>query len=461
MLMIRLKEMFLKYPTRTITFSFFCVILIGSLLLSLPIANQTGSVEYLDHLFVAVSATCVTGLVPFTVANQYTLFGQIVIILMIQIGGLGFLTFLMLFFVIAKKRLSFSGRLLIQEALNKKNLDNVGRFILRIIRYTFFCEGLGAILLTIAFLPEFGLFKAIYYGLFHAVSAFCNAGFDVLGNSSLIAYQDSWLVLLTISFLIIAGGIGFVVALEIKDRFQSYLTSHDSFHKFCHSFSLQMKLVVGITFLLLLSGTCFVYFFEGDNPATLGEMPFGQKILNAFFQSVTYRTAGFASFDQAAMQEVSKLLACFYMFIGGSPAGTAGGIKTITLGILLLCVRSVVYGKKAVTAFGRSIRDELVRQAMAVICISISIVASAILLLCVLEPYPMIDLFFEAFSAFATVGLTANLTPYLSTLGKIVIMVLMFIGRIGPVTMVLVFLKRRQQNRDNEIGYPYEDLLVG
>lgn len=457
----KVKDRFLKYPTRTISFSFLCVIFIGSLLLCLPIANKEASVGYLNNLFVAVSATCVTGLVPVVVASQYTLFGQVVILLMIQIGGLGFLTFLMVFFNFVKKRLSFSSRLLIQEAVNKSSLDNLSLFLAQIVSYTAFCEGLGAIVLSFVFVPQFGFWKGCYYGVFHSISAFCNAGFDILGSSSLMAYNNNPLVLLTVAFLIISGGIGFVVALEIKSKLKSYLTSRDSIKKVCRSFSLQFKMVFSITLILLVSGTLFVYVFERNNPATLGNMPFNQQLLNAFFQSVTYRTAGFASFDQGAMNEASKLLGCFYMFIGGSPAGTAGGIKTITVGVIFLSVRAVVHGKKDVVAFGRCIREELVRHAVAVVSISVVFVASASLLLCIIESFPLIDIFFEAFSAYATVGLTANLTPLLSEMSKVIIMILMYIGRVGPITMLLTFSKKRHTNVENDIKYPQGELLVG
>ncbi len=457
----KMKEMFLKYPTRTISFSFLSVIFVGSLLLSLPIANKGVTTEYLNHLFVSVSATCVTGLVPFVVAEQYTLFGQIVIILMIQIGGLGFLTFLMFFFNMAKKRISFSSRLLLQEAVNKSSLNNLSHYLKSIVSYTAFCEIGGALLLSLAFVPQFGLLKGCYFSIFHSISAFCNAGFDVIGSSSLMTYNNSPLVCLTVAALIICGGIGFVVMMEISSKIKHYLTSRDSFKKFIRSFSLQVKMALTLTAVLIVSGTLLVYAFERSNPETLGNMPFGQQIMNAFFQSVTYRTAGFASFDQGAMHEASKLLACFYMFVGGSPGGTAGGIKTITLGIIYLSVRSVVHGKKAVVTFGRSIREELVRQAVAVVFISTCIVATASLILCLIEPFALIDIFFEAFSAFATVGLTANLTPLLSDLGKVIIMILMYIGRIGPISMLLTFTRRRYANNENDLKYPQGDLLVG
>lgn len=433
------------------------MILLGSILLSLPLANRGETTSYLNHLFVATSASCVTGLVPFPVANQYTLFGQIVIILLIQVGGLGFLTFLMLLFVFAKKRVSFSSRLLIQEALNKTNLDHLPEFIAKIFKYTLFCEGIGAFFLSLVFIPKYGFSQGLYYSIFHAISAFCNAGFDVLGTSSLEIFANNSIVLLTICALIIMGGIGFVVAFE----FQEKLKTKKSLKHFWRSLSLHTKLVLVLTAILLISGMLLVYIFERNNPETIGNMSFSNQMLNAFFQSTTYRTAGFASFNQGAMKEQSKLIACLIMFIGGSPAGTAGGIKTVTLGVIYLSVRAVVKGRKQIVAFSRKINDDYVRRALAVVFISVTIVIGASFLLCVIEPYGMIDIFFECFSAFATVGLTANLTPLLSNISKMILIILMFIGRIGPITMVLSFVRRTRNNLENEIGYAEGELLIG
>lgn len=457
----KIKESLLKHPTRTISLSFVCVILIGSLLLSLPISNAGERSSFLNYLFVATSATCVTGLVPHTVAQQYSIFGQLVILLMIQIGGLGFLTFLMLFFVFMKRRLSFSSRLLIQEALNKNDLDHLDHFLSQIFTYTLVCEGIGTFLLALVFVPEYDLVKGLYYAVFHAISAFCNAGFDILGSNSLMNYATNPLVNFTVCGLIIFGGIGFVVALETRDRLKRFIGSKDHFSKFCRSFSLQAKMVFVISAFLLLGGMLAVYIFEKDNPATLGQYRLPEKLMIAFFQSTTYRTAGFATIDQGALNDVSKMIACVMMFIGGSPAGTAGGIKTITLGVLYLNVRSVVKGESQVVAFSRRIGEEVNRRALALVCISVTIVACGSLALCLIESFPMIDIFFECFSAFGTVGLTANLTPLLSDLGKTVIIVLMYIGRIGPISMALSFVHRSRNKKVNEITYPEGHILVG
>lgn len=456
-----MKEKLLASPVRVIAFSFLMVILVGSLLLWLPIANAKENCGYLNHLFIATSATCVTGLVSVIPSEQYTLFGQIVIICLIQVGGLGFLTFLTMFFSYAKKRLSLSNRLLMQEALNMNNLNGITRFVKRIFMYTFGCEMLGALILAFQFVPEFGVATGLYYAVFHSISAFCNAGFDVIGSTSLIAYNNNYVVCLTICFLIIAGGIGFAVAFEVKERLRYFLTHPGGIRNFLASFTLHAKLAILVTIILLSLGTCLVYLFEKDNPATLGNMSLPQQIMNAFFQSTTYRTAGFASIDQGALNDISKLLGCLFMFIGGSPAGTAGGIKTVTLATIVLAVRAVVKGKRNIGVFGRKIKTDAVMRAVAVFSISVVLVLVASVMLCVLESYPMVDLFFEAFSAFATVGLSANLTSQLCDLSRIILIVLMFIGRIGPITMVLSFMKKSRNNRENQVVYPDAEILIG
>ena len=457
----KLKERLMQSPTRVISLSFILVIVIGSLLLSLPISNADDSCGYLNHLFIATSATCVTGLVPIVPCQQYTIFGQIVILCLIQIGGLGFLTFMTMFFIFAKKRLSFSNRLVMQEALNKNDLNDLNHFIMRIIRYTFTCEFLGACLLATQFVREFGWIKGVYFSIFHSISAFCNAGFDLLGSTSLIAYNQNVLVSLTICTLIILGGIGFVVMFEIRDKFIHYLTNRESLSKIIRTFSLHTKLVLLMTISLITLGTLVVFIFEKDNMATLGTMNMSNKVLNSFFQSITYRTAGFASIDQGALTDISKLMGCLFMIIGGSPAGTAGGIKTATLAVILITVHSVMKGRNTSIAFGRKIPFEVVMRSLAIILISCTIVSLACLGLCLLEDFPMIDLFFEAFSAFGTVGLSANLTPLLGYGSKLILICLMFVGRIGPITMILTFMKKVRGNKENQVVYPNGDIIVG
>ena len=450
-------------PMRRIAFSFFMVILIGSLLLACPFSNQGTIAPYIDHLFIATSATCVTGLVPVVVADQYTLIGQLVIILLIQIGGLGFLTLLNMFIYALRKRLTYTNKIIMQEALNQNSMAAIGIYIKRVIKYTAFFELMGAVLLSLVFVPEFGVVKGLYYGLWHSISAFCNAGFDVIGPNSLIPYQTNILVNLTIAGLIIAGGLGFVVWIDLRMSWRHYKENFKFFKlkTFFSSLSLHTKVVLVATVSLLLGGTLVILFLEYNNPGTIGSLSFGDKVLASFFQSTTTRTAGFASVDMAALHDSTKLFMSILMFIGGSPAGTAGGIKTVTLATIVLAVRAVVKGNRQIGAFGRKIKVDTVLRALAVFSISIGIVMGASVLLCVLESYPMIDLFYEAFSAFGTVGLSANLTAQLCDLSKLILILLMYVGRIGPITMVLSFMKKSRNNRENQVVYPDAEILVG
>lgn len=449
-------------PVRRIAFSFFMVIFIGSLLLSLPFANN-GATDYINHLFIATSATCVTGLVPVVVVEQYTTFGHLIIIALIQIGGLGFLTLLNLIFVVFKKRLSYTNKIVMQEALNQNSLKDIGIFIKHVIKYTIFFELLGAIFLSIVFVPEFGLLKGVYYGVWHSVSAFCNAGFDILGSTSLISYQSNVIVNFTISALIIFGGLGFVVWVDLKEVIFKYRKKHRVFRlrKLFGDLAVHSKIVLTITTILLLGGTVVIYLLEMNNPATIGQLPTWQQWLISFFQSTTLRTAGFASVDIVSLHESTKLFMAALMFIGGSPAGTAGGIKTVTFVIVIMYIFSLVKGTEKINIFKRTMSDNLVKRALSIAIISFFISLTCLFILSITESKPFIDLAVEIFSAFGTVGLSASVTPYLSSVGKIVIISLMFIGRIGPMTMLLVFAKRYNQSKGKGIIYPHGEVLIG
>jgi trk system potassium uptake protein TrkH len=445
-------------PTRRIAFSFMMVILIGSVLLSLPISHRT-EISYIDHLFTAVSATCVTGLVTVTVKQEYTLIGQIIILIMIQIGGLGFLTFLSLFFVKFTKKLSYKNKLVMQEALNMGTLKDINYYIKRVFHYTIFFEGLGAFLLSLYFIPHFGILKGIYYAIFHSVSAFCNGGFDVLGDSSLINYATNPLINIVISALIIEGGLGFIVWIELKDKLIQLLKKKHSIKKSITSLSVHSKIVLVMTVFLLISGTFIFFLLEYSN--TLSGFSFIDKIQISFFQSATLRTAGFASVDMSQLKTATKLVMAIYMFIGGSPAGTAGGVKTVTFALVLLSVHALVKGKEEVSIFKKNISSIVVKRALVISFIYLSISLISLFVLSITENKEFIDLIFEVYSAIATVGLTAGLTPHLTVIGKIIIMILMYIGRIGPLTMVLIFVKRYNQLRGKEIQYPLGDVLIG
>ena len=450
-------------PTRRIAFSFFMVIFIGSLLLSLSISNKGAVIPYLDHLFIATSATCVTGLVPIVVADQYTLFGQLVILALIQIGGLGFLTLLNMMLVAFKKKLSYTNKIIMQEALNQSSMRAMGIYIKRVTKYTAIFELTGSVLLSFVFVPEFGLIKGIYYACFHSISAFCNAGFDVLGSNSLINYQTNLLVNLVVAGLIIAGGLGFIVWVDLRMAWKNYKDNFKVFklRKFMASLSLHTKIVLWITSILLALGTIIILALEFTNMKTLGALPLPDKILASFFQSTTLRTAGFATVDIGALHVSTKLIMSMFMFIGGSPAGTAGGIKTVTFVMMLLYVHALVQGSDRIKIMKRSISDQVVKRALTIAMVSFFICVTGLFVLAISEKLNFIDLVFEVFSAFATVGLTAGVTPMLTSVGKVVIIILMYIGRIGPITMILIFAKRYNQMKGKDIVYPQADVLIG
>ena len=449
---------------RRIGFSFFAVILIGSILLSLPMSHSVHSTSsYLDHLFVATSATCVTGLVTHVTASEYTLFGQIVIILLIQIGGLGFLTLMSMFFVLLKRKLTYANKIVMQEALNRNSLNETGIYIKRVIKYTVCFELIGAICLAFVFIPQFGILKGIYYSLFHAISAFCNAGFDILGNNSMVPYVGNVWINLVICGLIIAGGLGFVVWIDLRLSLIHYREHFKYFKikRYLESLSLHTKIALISTFVLIFGGMTVIFILEFQNPLTLKSLPFSQKILASFFQSVTLRTAGFATVDMASLHQATKFFMSIIMFIGGSPAGTAGGVKTVTFVIGLLYVRALMRGDENIHVFKRTIDDQIVKRALTIMLISFAIALTGLFILSISEQADFIDLLFEVFSASATVGLTAGLTPTLTFVGKIVIIILMYIGRIGPITMVLIFVRKYNAKKGKDVNYIKEHILIG
>lgn len=449
---------------RRIGFSFFMVIIIGSILLSMPLANNAKtSAHYLDHLFTATSATCVTGLVTKVPCQQYSLFGQIIIIILIQIGGLGFLTLMSLMYVFMKKRLSFSNKLVMQEALNTDSLKDLTLYIKKVIQYTVFFEIIGAICLLFVFVPQYGWLKGIYYGIFHSISAFCNAGFDILGNNSLCQYAGNVWLNLVISGLIIAGGLGFVVWIDLTTSWRRYKKSDKRFKlkKFIASLTLHTRIVLIATLALTILAALVIFVLEFNNNHTIGNLPLEQKILASFFQSVTLRTAGFATVDMSMLTTATKLFMSIIMFIGGSPAGTAGGIKTVTFAIILLSIRMLRKGESQVRIMNKTINDHIVKRSLTIAIVSFFIAITGLFLLSIFENKDFINLTVEVFSAFATVGLTAGVTPSLTFMGKIIIIILMYIGRIGPITMVLIFAKKYNLKKGKDINYVEERVLIG
>jgi trk system potassium uptake protein TrkH len=437
-------------PTQVLVLGFASMIIMGALLLTLPVASSTGeSIGFLNALFEATSAVCVTGLVVVDTGDDLSLFGQLVIITLIQMGGLGFMTMATMVFLLLGKRITLRERLVIQEALNEFKLQGVVRLTRNIIGITFLIEGIGALILALRFVPMYGWGKGLYFSVFHAISAFCNAGFDLMGGyRSFTDFTDDFIVNFTIMGLIVCGGLGFSVLLDI------YRNRH--FRKW----SLHTKLVVCVTAALITMGALFFFIVEFNNPATLGSQNWRGKILGALFQSVTPRTAGFNTIDQASLTNASKFMTIILMFIGASPAGTGGGIKTTTASVILLAVLSVIKGRRDVEVFGRRISYAIVNRALAIAVISFILLVSVSMVLSLLEPYPLVDVLFETASALGTVGLATFNNSDLSDISKIFIIMTMFAGRVGPLTLTLAFAKRMASDTGN-VKYPEGKVMVG
>lgn len=443
-------------PSKILALGFLAIILLGSLLLYLPLAAEPGvSVTYLQALFTATSAVCVTGLTVVDTAASYSLFGELVILCLIQLGGLGFMMFATSALVLAKRRISLRNRMLMQETMNLPGLSGIVRNSLHFMAIVFLIEIAGAILLAIQFVPIYGLGKGLYFGVFHAISAFCNAGFDLFSlPGSLIPFQQHTGVLLTISLLIVLGGLGFAVIADVaSNRF--------IFHKQ----SLHTKIVVATTLGLLAFGTVYIAAMEWNNPQTLafeGANAF-DKLIHSWFQSVTTRTAGYYSFQQGSMQDASKVGSSILMFIGASPASTGGGIKTTTLFVLLALVRSVFKGSTDVNAFKRRLSLPLIRTALSIFIISLGLLTLGSIILSLFEQgqnYDLLDLVFEEVSALATVGLSSIGTGNLKSPSQLWLILLMYFGRVGPLTMMLSF-SRRHASQFAGIQYAEEQIYVG
>lgn len=430
----------LRFTTmQKVALGFFGVIFLGGVLLWLPACNQK-PIAFFDSLFTSVSAVCVTGLVTVIPAEQFTLLGKIILMLLIQIGGLGVIACTMAFFLALRRKITMKDRVMIQQAYGLDTLTGLVRFVIRILKGTLLVEGIGAILFSIKFVPEYGLYRGIGYGIFHAISAFCNAGIDILGNNSFIDYASSPLINFTTMFLIVMGGLGFPVWHNIRVNTQKVWRGKEPKARLWSRLGLQSKIVLTMTAALILLGTVGFFLLEYNNPETMKEFSAGQKLMASAFQSVTTRTAGFAAVPQSELTEGSRLLGCILMFIGGSPAGTAGGVKTTTMAMLLLTALSVLRGRKDTECFGRKVDDTIVRSGITITLVTFLFWLIGIVVITVLESgRDYLNIMYEATSAIGTVGLSADLTPSLTRGSQVVLMVLMYIGRIGPMTMALVF----------------------
>lgn len=454
-------------PPQTITLSFACMILAGAALLNLPFASQNGqSIGFLNALFTATSANCVTGLVVVNTLEHWTVFGKVVILALIQLGGLGLISVLTVGMVWLRKSISLPNRILVQTAFNQDNIGGMVRLVRKVLQVTLLFESIGALLLTFGFFfsaPRMPFGEALAKGVFHSISAFCNAGFDIIGPDSLTPYQSNYYINFVIIALLVAGGLGFTVWGEWftkpKDKPARTLGQKWLF------LSLHSKIAILVTGGLLLSGTGLFLLFEWGNPETFGPLSPPQKMLAAFFQSATLRTCGFNSVNQGRLTEPSQLLSCLYMFIGGSPASTAGGIKTVTLGIVGISMLSALRGKNKLEAFERTLPLDLLQKALAVVSTLFIVVLASTLILYFTEmdsvfKHSILDLLFESVSAAGTVGVSTGITPYLSSAGKIVLSIGMFLGRLGPVTVVVALNMRLHKNAEG-VSYPHERVIIG
>lgn len=439
--------------TQMILVGFLMIILVGSVLLTLPISSANGkSVSYIDALFTATTATCVTGLVTVPTVSTWSVFGQVVILLLIQVGGLGVITIVSGIMVMLGKRIGMDNRILIQDAFNLNSLSGIVRFIKKVIVGTFVIEGIGALIYMTVFIPDFGA-KGIWISVFNSVSAFCNAGIDIIAENSLCDYALNPVVNLTTAFLVISGGIGFVVWWDIVRIIKDKKRRHLRF------LTLHTKIALSVTVFLLVLGTVLFFVFEYNNPLTMQSYSFFEKVEASFFQSVTVRTAGFATVPQESLTNASSAVSLILMFIGGSPVGTAGGIKTVTFFVLFLTTVSAIRNKRTVDVFNRQISEKTIKKAVAVFGTSFVVVTISTVLLSAVSNGGFLDVLYETVSATATVGLTRNFTSTLNVFGKIIIIATMFFGRVGPISFAIAFSMKK--GSENIIENPIEEISVG
>lgn len=441
------------HAAMVVALGFLIIILTGAVLLTLPISARSGEpTDFLDALFTATSATCVTGLVTVGTATHWSGFGQVVILLLIQIGGLGFMSLASIASFLTHRTITLRERMVMSAGLNLTENAGIVRLTRRVLLGTLAFEGAGAVLLATRFVPRVGLWKGIKMGVFHSVSAFCNAGFDLIGTpdnpfASLTGYADDVLVNLTIMALIVIGGLGFFVWGDIWDK-----------RRF-RRLRLHTKLVLITTAVLLCAGFALTLLFEWHNPQTLGTMPVQEKLLAASFQSVTLRTAGFNTIDQAALTGPSQAVACLLMMIGGSPGSTAGGIKTVTTAVLVLSAISALRGRTTVSAFGRTIVSRSIMNAVTMMIVGGTLSLTGACVISYVESAPFGACLFEAVSAFATVGLSMGLTPTLNAISRLILILLMYLGRVGVLTLGVAVLMRHRE--PPKMQYPDGDVMVG
>lgn len=453
-----MKKLVLKdlSTTQKIMLSFLLMIIVGSGLLALPISSATGEpVSYIDALFTATTSVCVTGLVTVSTASAWSIFGQLIILILIQVGGLGVITIMTGVFIGLQRRIGLGDRMLLQDAFNLNSLSGVVSFTKKVILGTFVVEGIGALLYMIVFIPKFGA-RGIWISIFNAVSAFCNAGMDIMSENSLCDYATNPIINGVTSALIIMGGIGYIVWWDVVRVLKNVKRQGIKCFK---SLTFHSKLALWVTGILIIVGAVAIFIFEYNNPLTLREHSLFDKIQIALFQSITTRTAGFATINQQDLSNASALVSIMLMFIGGSPVGTAGGVKTVTMAVLLISAFATIRNHSEASVFQRTISKQSVSKAVAVVSMSFIILFVSTVLLSAVTDASALDIVYETASATATVGLTRNLTPSLNLWGKLIIIVTMYLGRVGPISLAIAFNTQREIK--NIIKNPIEEIHVG
>ena len=445
---------------RIIMLTFLAVILIGTILLMLPVSTASGKwCPFLTALFTATTSTCVTGLVVVDTFSYWSLFGKVIILLMIQIGGLSVVILWARIMMMLHKRFSLRFHMLIRDYFNMDNLQGISKFMKRVVEGTLIVEGAGALLYSLILIPRYGFFKGLWTSVFTSVSAFCNAGIDIFGQDSLLPFQTSLPMNFITILLIIMGGLGFFVWFDVIRTFRECRKMKIGFRNYFGRLHEHSKLVLAFSLVLIVSGTLIVYIGEFRNPATIGDMSFGGKALASFFQSVTFRTAGFSTVPQQELTPFTCIAGLFYMMIGGSPAGTAGGIKTVTAAVLFMSAVSYIRQEKETVIFKRTIPHQMISRAIAIIVINLAMTTLFIELLLLTNDVPVLSAVYEIFSATGTVGLSRALTPSLNPAGQVVVILAMYAGRITPISMVMFFIDGSQTK--NNIRYPEGKFLVG
>ena len=450
------KQWIRSSTTHIILLSFLIAILIGALLLSLPISSADGKAKpFLDALFTATTSTCVTGLVVTPTVSSWSIFGQAVVLILIQIGGLGVITIMSGLMILLHKKMGIGDRLLLQDAFNLNTLSGLVRFVKKVVGGTFIIEGIGALLYMIVFIPQFGA-KGVWISVFTSISAFCNAGIDIIAENSLCDYALNPIINIVTSSLIILGGIGYIVWWDVLRVMRLRRTKKVRFFR---ALTLHSKIAITATLILILAGAGLIFAFEYNNPQTIKDYTLLQKIEVSLFQSVTTRTAGFATVPQENLTNASAFVCLLLMFIGGSPVGTAGGIKTVTFAVLVASAFASVRNKENTEVFGRQLTKQAVSKAVAVTCMSFIIMFTSTVFLSAVTEANALDLIYETVSATATVGLTRNFTASLSSIGKLIIIVTMYLGRVGPISLAVAF--KRGKDNQNIIRNPIEEISVG